>query len=101
MRKWFLVDQKKNWSTKKMRNWFLVDQKKIGRPKKCEIDRTIGRPKRLTKSTWTPLNKRLPFCSKQHVLTLLNDQIFFISVPYNSGSQIHHAASNVQNVKNK
>ena len=41
----FLVDQIYFWSTKK----------KIGRPKKCEIDLTIGRPKRLTKSTWTPL----------------------------------------------
>ena len=38
-----------------MRKWFLVDQKKIGRPKKLEIDRTIGITKRLTKSTWTPL----------------------------------------------
>ena len=55
MKKWFLVDQKKNWLTKKMRNWFLFDQKKIGWTNKCEIDRTIGRPKRLTKSTWTPL----------------------------------------------
>ena len=39
------VDQKKIWYTKK----------KFGRPKKWEIDRTIGIPKRLTKSTWTPL----------------------------------------------
>ena len=34
MRKWFLVDQKKNWSTKKMRTWFLVDQKKNWSTKK-------------------------------------------------------------------
>ena len=27
----------------------------FGQPKKLEIDQTIGRPKRLTKSTWTPL----------------------------------------------
>ena len=41
----YLVYQKKIWYTKK----------KFGRPKKCEIDRTIGIPKRLTKSTWTSL----------------------------------------------
>ena len=29
---------------------FLVNQKKIGRPKKWEIDQTLGRPKTLTKS---------------------------------------------------
>ena len=50
-----LVYQKEIWSTKKK----LVDQKQekmvFGRPKKCEIDRTIGQPKRLTKSTWTLL----------------------------------------------
>ena len=34
---------------------YLVYQKKFGQPKKCEIDRTIGIPKRLTKSTWTSL----------------------------------------------
>ena len=39
-----------------MRNWFLVNPKKNWSTKKCEIDRTIGRPKRLTKSTWTSLN---------------------------------------------
>ena len=41
----YLVYQKKIWYTKK----------KFGQPKKCEIDRTIGIPKRLTKSTWTSL----------------------------------------------
>ena len=41
----FLLYQKFFWSTK-----FFFD-----RPKKWEIDRTIGIPKRLTKSTWTPL----------------------------------------------
>ena len=76
----FLVDQKKIWSTKKhfgipkknfgipKRNLVdqkrnLVDQKNIWYTKKnlvdqkkWEIDWTIGIPKRLTKSTWTPLN---------------------------------------------
>ena len=42
----YLVYQKKIWYTKK----------KFGRPKKCEIDWTIGIPKRLTKSTWTSLD---------------------------------------------
>ena len=74
----FLVDQKKIWSTKNKfgipkRN--LVDQKKslvnqkniwytkkkFGRPKKSEIDWTIGIPKRLTKSTWTPLLLTITF----------------------------------------
>ena len=40
-----LLNQKKIWYTKK----------KFGQPKKWEIDRTIGIPKRPTKSTWTPL----------------------------------------------
>jgi hypothetical protein len=31
----------------------------FGRPKKLEIDRTIGIPKRLTKGTWTPLFSQL------------------------------------------
>ena len=38
----------------------------FSRPKKLEIDRTIGIPKRLTKSTWTPLQneiKHLQFIS--------------------------------------
>ena len=43
----FLVDQISFWYTKIF----------FGRPKKWEIDRTIGIPKRLTKSTWTPLLK--------------------------------------------
>ena len=51
----FLVDQFILWSTKNHFLMFLVDQFFFGRPKKLEIDRTIGIPKRLTKSTWTPL----------------------------------------------
>ena len=42
-------------------NCFLVYQIFLGRPKKWEIDRTIGIPKRLTKSTWTPLIARVNY----------------------------------------
>jgi hypothetical protein len=60
----FLVYQKKVWYTKIFwstklffgrPNLFLVYQNFFCRPKKLEIDRTIGIPERLTKSTWTPL----------------------------------------------
>ena len=49
------------WSTKflfgipKFQNYFWYTKIVFGRPKKLEIDRTIAIPKRLTKSTWTPL----------------------------------------------
>ena len=61
----FLVDQKKIWLTKKnfgiakknlvyqKKMWYT--KKKFGWPKKWDIDQTIGIPKKLTKSTWTPL----------------------------------------------
>ena len=65
MPNYFLVYQTFFWSTKLffwstkflfgIPNFFLVDQIFFCRPKKWEIDRTIGIPKRLTKSTWTPL----------------------------------------------
>ena len=57
-----LVEQENIWYTKK----------KFGRPKKWEIDWTIGIPKRLTKSTWTPLLWSTDFF-------FLVDQIYFWS----------------------
>ena len=78
----FLVNQKQIWYTKKKfgrPKKYLVYQKKFGIPKKNlvdqkkgEIDRTIGTPKRLTKSTWTPLDS-----SPVHVVlvSLLVDQL--------------------------
>ena len=47
------IYQKNIWYTK---NIFWYTKILFGRPKKLEIDRTIGIPKRLTKSTWTPLS---------------------------------------------
>ena len=48
----FLVYQFSFWYTK---FFFWLTKFFFGRPKKWEIDQTIGIPKRLTKSTWTPL----------------------------------------------
>ena len=60
----FLVYQIFFWSTKFLfgkskfflvyQNFFCSTKFFFGQPKKWEIDRTIGIPKRLTKSTWTP-----------------------------------------------